>query len=92
MGAEAVEGGASLFRKEYVGLGLDIRMHNLHRVATTVRASRLVTSIGTGPLLSPVSPQRCESWRNSPPRRPAVCHVPSWWGVTEMVQPPLDRL
>ena len=48
MGAEAVEGGASLFRKEYVGLGLDIRVHNLHAEKNHVRAGRLVTRIGTG--------------------------------------------
>ena len=35
MGAEAVEGGASLFRQAYVGLGLDIRVHNLR--AETLR-------------------------------------------------------
>ena len=55
MGAEAVEGGASLFRKEYVGLGLDIRVHNLHPRSYHRAGCRLVTSIGTGPLLSPVS-------------------------------------
>jgi hypothetical protein len=31
MAAEAVEGGASLFRQESVGLGLDIRVQNLSR-------------------------------------------------------------
>jgi hypothetical protein len=41
MGAEALEGGASLLWKEYVGLGLDMRVHNLH--ADDVRAGRLVT-------------------------------------------------
>jgi len=41
--AEAVEGGASLFRQAYVGLGLDIRVHNLRAEKSHVRAGRLVT-------------------------------------------------
>jgi hypothetical protein len=40
MAAEAVEGGASLFRKEYVRLGLDMRVHSLHDEKNTCGAGR----------------------------------------------------
>ena len=49
MAAEAVEGGASLFRQAYVGLGLDIRVHNLH-------ADQVLAAIGAGEAIAVAGP------------------------------------
>ena len=67
-----------------MGFGLGMRVHNLHAEKNHVRAGRLVTRIGTGPLLSPVSPQQ-------PLRKLAVklhksCVVHRWSLPTRLVR------